>query len=263
MVVDLAHASTIYGTDSEGLAQLLGGRTPGKWGKAIYWRRPQENFLGEEDAHAGWITTDDADSQKRLNRMELGYTPLTKFPPVRRSKEKWVPILSHPEGPAQFPLSQIIEMRFYDPRVLRRIWPDIPRKYLEPGVGPARLFPQLRGVTIEQIPCPNCRQRDFHKAEHLFNHLHTTHGFTVEAIYAYGKQEGINFSRSIDGRAVTSVTFGAAEDEPDDEEAVAPVAVATRRPGRPLAAPPVAESTQSAREKFDRVAAVRGEESEA
>lgn len=152
-----------------------------------YWRRP----TGRGKPDSGYIIIGDSQATKREDYEYRGFTMLPKYGAVCRGKDdrdaayRWVPILNHPDGPAEFPYEQVIEMRWYDP------------DQLPPGVRKDVFFPQLAGVKITPYDCPECEMRTFHKAVHLARHLKNDHEWDRTEVLALGDKWGIDFSKEM------------------------------------------------------------------
>jgi hypothetical protein len=205
---------------------------------------------GEPHLQAGWISTGDSSDTAAIGKMRAGWVPLEQFGSSgHESKNRWHNILSRPEGRAQFPVSQILAYRWYRVANLRHDWPSLPAEYQEDRQI-IRLFPQLKGIKIQEFGCPNCTNRVFGEPKGLYQHLHVHHDMDPEDIFAWGKQMGIDFGDRLRDRAVVTVTFDDIPDEPVvEEDEDAPEIVTT--------GVPVSEATQSARNKFARVEAAR------
>lgn len=212
--------------------------TPGKGlgDEVVYYRRPFLTRDGETAENAGWITWGDSLSgTKRRDYETRGFTLLTKYgkinslPRERALEERifegevmtprqysaeyiWGPILRHPDGPGEFPVDQILAMRWYEAK-------SCPIK----GVNPAELFPQLRGHKVKHFGCPQCA-RNFAEvdgkgaSQPLANHLRIMHEWDMANILNYGREIGINFAHmEASGTTVTEIDFGAA---PEGEDAL-------------------------------------------
>lgn len=180
-----------WGRAAAGQGRNLGDRV-------IYYRRP----VGEDKADSGWIVWGDSASGTKLqDRAILGFEPLMKYGMINdRAVEKraddegwdqnrrhWHKILSHPDGPAEFPIDQILTFRWYRPE-------DCP----EPGV----IFPQLSGTKVREYRCPECRRKPFIDIDgvggvtNLANHLRILHEWDRVSLMAYGERVGIDFNRA-------------------------------------------------------------------
>lgn len=56
-------------------------------------------------------------------------------------------------------------------------------------------FPQLEGVEVDVLDCPECNVQPFHDPQHLAQHLRIRHDYTRLDLVTYGKEMGIDFSR--------------------------------------------------------------------
>jgi hypothetical protein len=215
---------------SEYPVRQTGGRGMGD--EVVYARRPFLTRDGEKAANAGWITWIDTLSGTKLHDYQTrGFTVLNKYGKINSVQREralenrllegevmtprqydaeyiWGPILRHKDGPAEFPLEQILEMRWYEAR-------NCPIKDMEP----ARLFPQLRGHKVKHYQCPQC-SRYFAEVDGvgatrpLANHLRIMHEWDMANILNYGKAIGIDFAAVEFGTGgPTELTFGD-EDEP-------------------------------------------------
>lgn len=199
------------------LAQML-GQAKGKVSERVmYYRRPQRGAQG------GWIVTSGTNPERQLGLFRKGFVPLDRYgfvnpqgvtppDPEADSAEAyrvWAKILLTPGGPEEFPVSQLLEQRWYDPAICP-----------VPGVR----FPQLAGVALTKFYCPECETVYFHKAIHLARHLRSSHEWDRAEIGAYGQEAGISFTKeATTGRStVESVTFDV-PDEPEPEPEPLPV----------------------------------------
>lgn len=203
--------------------------------EVLYYRRPFLTRDGGPAENAGWITWADSLSGTKLRDYEVrGFTPLRKYgyvnsedrlnelitrarregwqPRQFQAEYTWGPILRHPDGPAEFPLEQILALRWYEPQ-------HCPVK----DVQPAALFPQLRGHRVKHHGCPQCN-RNFAEvdgagaAKPLANHLRIMHDWDIQNILAFGKEIGIDFAHVEYGRrADKEFDFGGGEDEAEGE----------------------------------------------
>ena len=197
----------------------------------IYYRRPFLTRDGDPAANAGWITWADSLSGTKLRDYEYrGFTPLRKYGPLndedrlnetlhRAKKENWTKrqfdnewiwgaILRHPDGPAEFPLDQIMAFRWYEPA-------QCPLR----GVNPVELFPQLRGHKVKIHRCPQCARTfaavdGFGAAEPFANHLRIMHEYDMVNILNFGQRIGIDFTGVEYGTTeAKELTFGEADEE--------------------------------------------------
>ena len=201
--------------------------------EVVYYRRPTLTRDGDPAENPGWITwADSLSGTKRRDYETRGWTLLSKYGKINslsheRSLEErilegevmtprqysaeyiWGPILRHPDGPAEFPVDQILTLRWFEPR-------NCPIK----DVDPAQLFPQLRGHRVKTFRCPQCI-RTFPEfdgmgaAQPMANHLRIMHEWDMANILNYGKEIGINFAHmEAANNQPQEVTFG--EVSPDD-----------------------------------------------
>lgn len=202
--------------------------------EVIYFRRPFLTRDGEPAENAGWITWADSLSGTKLRDYEVrGFTPLRKYGQFNKEArlnrtiekaqdENWTPrqfqsewlwgaILRHPDGPAEFPLEQILALRWYERE-------NCPLR----DVDPVKLFPQLNGHRIKKHRCPQCR-RTFAEVdgkgagEPFANHLRIMHDYDMTNILAYGEKIGLDFTGiEYGGDEAEELVFG----EPAAEELV-------------------------------------------
>jgi hypothetical protein len=214
---------------SEYAAYSTSGRGMGD--EVIYYRRPFKTRDGEPAENAGWIVFADSLSGTKLRDYEVrGFTPLRSYgrlndeerlnDVIKRSKrERWTPrqfdaewqwgqILRSPGGPEEFPLDQIMTLRWFDPQ-------QCPIK----DIDPVDLFPQLRGHRVKKYRCPQC-PRSFYEvdgagaAEPFANHLRIQHDYDMQNILVYGDKIGLNFTAvQYGGEQSEEITFGEVEPE--------------------------------------------------
>ena len=175
----------------------------------------------------GWITWGDTQASKQLDMIRKGCVPLSKYGSIKHSADLWGPILRHPDGPAEFPVDQILAYHWYKKERLpdcRRIETVSSGKVSEDvrvGEQPRIVFPQLKGVQVTEFPCPEgCSvslpggkviDRVFHNPIQLGTHLKWQHDYDRSEILKYGDAMGIDFSKVPGGRQVVSYDFGEAE----------------------------------------------------
>jgi hypothetical protein len=230
-----------------------------RWEKVIYWKAPDlVRHTGEPYSQAGWIQPRDSSDTAAIGFMRTGWTPLDQFGSTGPdSKNHWHNILTHPEGRALFPLSQILAYHWHRVTNLRHDWPTLPAEYQQ-DAQLARLFPQLRepGLRIQEFGCPNCHNRVFLEPQGLFQHMTVHHSMKPEDIFAWGRQMGIDFGDRLRDRSVVTITFDDLPEEPPEEVYASPV-IETAGAGVPIP-----ESVRVAREKAARVEAARRGEPE-
>ena len=156
--------------------------------KVIYYRNKR-----------GWITWGDTQASKQINMMQKGCQPLPQFGYITDSKDLWGPILRHPDGPAMFPVEQVLTYRWYR---------DCPVKSAK--------FPQLTGVKIVEFPCPECQRPGFHSPIHLGMHLRVMHEYDRSEVLKYGDAMGIDFSKVPGGRQIVEYEFEGAVQEVEE-----------------------------------------------
>ena len=175
------------------MVQETGFRTQrrGKFDKAMYFRRPQTTVQRK-----GWIVT--ASRTHRDTYELMGFEPLMKYgvlpnddPELRNEEGKpvplrspWYPILTHPDGPKEFPVAQVMTFRWYVP---------------EECPNPKAKFPQLQGHKVTHYPCPECERPAFIAIdglggiEHLARHLRIVHDWDRPSLMKYGEKVGLDF----------------------------------------------------------------------
>ncbi len=186
---------------------------------AVYYRKPN-----------GWIDWGGYDDAIK-HFTDRGFQAMTKYGRIsallKDAEGKdypdpasvWGPILRHPEGPAEFPIDQIITLRWYRD---------------EDNPVPGTRFPQLRGVKVTEYPCPQCKRAPFISATDadgqsvidadgvtgLGNHLHIVHGWDRLSLTSYGERSGIDFNSIGTATKVRELGF---DDEPEPpQQSVAP-----------------------------------------
>jgi hypothetical protein len=185
--------------------------------RVIYYRKPSNG--GPED---GWIVWGDSESGTKLrDRAILGFTPMFKYGTITCYMDReqkipdpgsvWGPILRHPDGPAEFPISQIVALRWHI---------DPPIKGMK--------FPQLAPpIKIIQYQCPECSRAPFAELrdgdkvilsaiKSMGNHLTIMHKWDRLALLKWGERVGIDFD-AIDARVEIPYEY---EAEPEVEDVV-------------------------------------------
>lgn len=174
--------------------------------QVIYYRRP----VGPDKEESGWIIIGDTLSgTKYRDYVRRGFQPLEKYGSVNTAgrdarafgtkttpaEEGWTParyrweqILSHPDGPGEFPVDQILTYRWYRPE-------NLPI----PGV----VFPQLQGVKVKEYRCPErCGRPPFVDIDGtggmrgLGSHLKIAHEWDTVALITYGERVGLDFLKA-------------------------------------------------------------------
>ena len=199
-------------TDIQQWGARSGGGSGGRHGEqVIYFRKP----VGDVE-NSGWITwCDSMSGSKYRDYVRRGFMPLEKYgvintsdwdarnagskempkgdpswpsdPQERRAYYIWGPILMHPDGPAEFPVEQILSFRWY-----RK--PPIPDVY----------WPQLAGQKVREYKCPvpGCRRPAFVDIDEiggvssLASHLTIMHEWDWQTIMAYGERQSIDFNKA-------------------------------------------------------------------
>lgn len=161
----------------------------GKFETHLYYRRPN---TGEQK---GWIVVGPRTHVEDYTMR--GFEPMWKYGIVERHERvfenaqgdayvfnQWRPILSHPDGPAEFPAEQVMILRWYKPE-------DCPV--------PGTAFPQLAGHKIKEYKCPECDRPPFAArdglggVEPLGRHLRLLHSWDRASLVKYGETVGIDF----------------------------------------------------------------------
>ena len=174
--------------------------------QVIYFRRPRGG------THSGWILWSDSQTGKRSDMIIRGFMPITKYGHICDEDKHengrtfltygaWGPILCHPDGPAEFPLEQILTYRWYSEEGLRASCNGL----LPNNKQPMRLFPQLNefvrdGGEITEYPCPECSDKNYLQALHLARHLRNAHDWDRMDILQWGTSIGVDFSREFKAR---------------------------------------------------------------
>lgn len=179
----------------------------------IYYRRPRK---GED---AGWIVWGDSISGSKLrDYVRRGFEPLMQYgvinspsrdkralgndpePGMTTEKYVWEAILSHPDGPAEFPVAQIIAYGWHRPDQC-----PVPDAY----------FPQLVGKKVREYTCPErCGRKPFIEVAgvggvgSLRQHLRIMHGWDQANLQAYGERMGIDFNKGdVDELLIADVEY--------------------------------------------------------
>lgn len=186
---------------------------------------------GQPANKAGWITWGDSVSGTKQRDYRIrGFTPLSQYGSLNNEQRRlaliaqaqeegwtpqrfqaewiWGPILRSAGGPEEFPLDQVVALRWFDSR-------HCPIK----DISPRDLFPQLTGKAIRNRRCPQCN-RNYPEvdgrgvAQPMANHLRIEHDFDMQNILAYGERAGIDFTAvEFDLTAETEeFDFGASEE---------------------------------------------------
>lgn len=206
-------------TNAAGFAQwgATAGRGKNQGDQVIYYRRPETDKDGNPAENAGWITWGDSASGTKLRDFVIrGFEPLMVYGSLNKStlakradeedwdqaRRLWHTILSHPQGPAEFPVDQILTLGWYRPE-----------RCPEPGT----VFPQLSGQKVREYRCPECNRRPFIDIDGvggvgaLASHLRIMHAWDRSNLMAYGDRIGIDFNKAdVNNNVVTEFDIDAA-----------------------------------------------------
>lgn len=171
----------------------------GKFEVHMYYRRP------EGVRHPGWITVKGSKGEKKERYEDRGIMALREFGELRDGHTNpWEIILTHPDGPKAFPVDQVMQARWYDPK-------NIPTecrwegKDEEPCPWMLKLesegvhFPQLDDHEVTERSCPQCDRPPFVMVDNLggveplARHLTIIHGWDTDQLRKYGAAVGIDF----------------------------------------------------------------------
>lgn len=210
-------------------------------GKVIYYQKPPRWADGRLNVEANWVYWAEAQQDVQLQAMAQGSRPLEFLGSVDPQGDphaalygQWARILLHPKGPELFPVDQLLTYRWYDPEKLPlpQFTPCEAEIAKETYCGQIHRisFPQLRGVEITEIPCPDCKDRIFFEPIHLAWHLRNQHNYERVDLMALGELMGVSFERvfanaaaprtfRIGGRAAEGVQRNMAEPEPEPSRA--------------------------------------------
>lgn len=197
-------------TESEVRETGIRGGGKGKFDRAMFAKRP---MTGEDP---GWIVVI---SRSNLDDYLMrGFEALWQYGFIKEGEGLWERILKHPDGPAEFPVEQILQLRWWLPE-------DCPVKGIK--------FPQLEGHRAKGLKCPECK-RSFYTydglggIEDLGRHLRITHSWPWPSLVKYGEKAGIDFEAiysniektyEFDGGAIGE----APEEAPPDESGLVKV----------------------------------------
>lgn len=167
MAVDLSELNVM--TDNSSMT------VKGADGELMYYRKPRTLPDSESPLReAGWIDIGEANDKEMVRMMRnKGYTPLHKYGRFNHAERgfsvvqnKYLKILTHPSGtgPSEFPLSQIVELRWH----------------VTPPYGLNVTFPQLQNADIQHEQCAICRKGFWALSEdevklQLHNHQRVQH----------------------------------------------------------------------------------------
>ncbi len=158
--------------------------------RVIYARRPYKDQLGKPISMAGWVTWIDDDTRTGAlwQKVAIGWTILKQFGTLGTDRGEpdalgpWQKILEHREGPACFPVDQLMEFGWYDPA-------RVPVQNVK--------FPQLKGMKIPLYPCPECSSREFNKPIHLARHCRNAHSYDRKDIQDLAEQLGVDLVKEM------------------------------------------------------------------
>lgn len=200
----------------------IGRPSRGDGDQVIYYRRPLKNRQGQPAENPGWITWGDSLSGTKLrDYVRRGFEPLMDFGTINTTQRMqraygsktseaeggwtndrwlWEPILSHPDGPAQFPVSQILAFGWHHPE--RCPVPDV-------------VFPQLVGKKVKEYRCPErCGRAPFVEYDGfgaigpLATHLRVMHEWDRTALIAWGQSVGIDFNKpDVGGELISDFSY--------------------------------------------------------
>jgi hypothetical protein len=190
----------------------------------IYYRRPATGAM------PGWIIWGDSQDGKRSDYVYRGFTPLPQFgrldfsDPAYAKYGVWGPILTHPDGPAQFPAQQVMTFRWYSEEGLRASCD---------GRDPPRVkFPQLKGQVITEFACPECSSTSFLRPVGLARHLRNHHEYDRAEVIALGRELGVDFTHEVMGKGRQEFVYGYEEAEPEAPDPDLPTVEAVAPRGR-------------------------------
>lgn len=139
----------------------------------------------------GWIVPAPGHPNAFASKVQRGYTPLPQygtFTPGESSVDvRGIPFNAHVEmwrvifqknGAEAFPIEQIIAYKWH----------------ITPPYGGV-VFPQMEGVDVPQLDCPECDLSPCHDVADLATHLRIRHGYTRTDLRVYGDEIDIKFDR--------------------------------------------------------------------
>lgn len=182
-----------------------GGR--GKFKRHIYYRRPDE---GEQRRWIVWAGRQDVE-----NMSLRGFEPLWDYgllpendPSGEPESNPWRHILTSPGGPEEFPVEQVMVLRWYKEE-------DCP----VPGIK----FPQLSGHKVKEYQCPECNRSPFAAfdglggVDPLGRHLRLIHTWDRASLVKYGEKVGIDFD-AIYSHVEKTIEFSVTAESPKEPE---------------------------------------------
>lgn len=169
---------------------------------SCYWRRPKNGTARSE-----WIVSSQNTPSSYMRNAKKGVTPLLEyglFTPGQNSRDKngvfwnaakepWR-LIFQMGGAKAFPASQIIAYRWH---------------IMPPYAGVE--FPQIDGMDIDIIECPECEKGIFAYARDLGDHLRLGHGWNPAELREYGREIGMSFARQRQTRAARTLAEPIAE----------------------------------------------------
>lgn len=199
------------------IARALSGGTSTKTSmKVIYAKRPtKDGNTGRPISMPGWITWTDDDTRtgELWRKTALGWRFFKQFGYLGQRDGSpdplgpWQKILEHKDGPAQFPVDQLLEFGWYDKR-------NVPVENV--------YFPQLKGMKIPRYRCPECEDRVFLKGIHLARHCRNAHSYDRKDIQDLATEMGIDLMHEMyKGKDMIEV-YDYTEDVPEPEPEVPP-----------------------------------------
>jgi hypothetical protein len=146
----------------------------------MYYRKPD-----------GWIVPAQSAPNYFAGKLARGFTPLPQygtFTPGQMSEDvRGIPFDAHTEmwrvifqkdGAEAFPVEQIIAYNWH----------------LSPPYAGVT-FPQMEGVEVPELDCPECEIPPCHDISDLASHLRIGHKYTRTDLRVYGDEIGIKFDR--------------------------------------------------------------------
>jgi hypothetical protein len=149
-------------------------------GDFMYYKKPD-----------GWIVPAQSAPNYFAGKLARGFTPLPQygtFTPGEMSEDvRGMPFDAHSEmwrvifqknGAEAFPVDQIIAYNWH----------------LSPPYAGV-IFPQMEGVEVPELDCPECEILPCHDIADLATHLRIRHGYTRTDLRVYGDETDIKFDR--------------------------------------------------------------------
>lgn len=158
--------------------------------KASTQKQPLGDFMYYKKPD-GWIIPAQSAPNYFAGKLARGFTPLPQygtFTPGEKSEDtRGIPFDAHVEmwrvifqknGAEAFPVEQVIAYN----------WHLVP-----PYAGVT--FPQMEGVDVPELDCPECDLMPCHDVADLATHLRIRHKYARADLTAYGDEIGIKFDR--------------------------------------------------------------------